>query len=300
MKNTTSRNPLMAAIMSLILPGFGQLYNGHVNRGLLIFIAFCLCSVPLVLWVALSLPTALTLPLVAFTVIVSLGLWLYGVIDAYRSAKKLRNYTLQNWQMPAMYLTIFLVAAFLIIPAATNYVRDKQVESFHIPSRSMEPSVLQGDILFTDKSYNCIRCRGSVKRGDIGVFVYPNNRTLYYLKRVIGLPGETIHIENRQVFINGESLSKAVDKVGDKYISVEKSGELEYQVQWSVDDITTMEPMIVPQGEVFVLGDNRSASNDSRKFGTVPVRDVVGQASQVWFSKSAEGLRWDRFGLVLK
>ena len=300
MKTTTSRNPLMAACMSLVLPGFGQLYNGHVNRGLLIFIAFCLCSVPLVLWVALSLPASLTLALVVLTVLVSLGLWLYGMIDAYRSAKLLSNYTLQSWQMPAMYLAIFLVAIFFMLPLMTNYVKEHQVESFHIPSRSMEPSVLKGDVLFTDKSYNCTRCRDSVKRGDIGVFVYPNNRTLYYIKRVIGLPGDRIRIENQQVFINDKSLNTSVAKVGDKSIVTEKGAELAYQVQWALDDTTTMKELIVPQGEVFVLGDNRSASNDSRKFGTVPVRDVVGQASQIWFSKSSEGIRWDRLGLVLK
>jgi len=300
MKQTTSRNPWMAALMSLVLPGFGQLYNGHVNKGLLLFIGICLINVPLVLWLVLDLPTSLTLPLVILTLLASIVLWLYGIINAYRSAKKLNNYTLQSWQMPAVYLATFLVAIFIILPLTTNYLRKNQVESFHIPSRSMEPSVMKGDVLFANKSYNCHGCWDSVKRGDIAVFVYPNNRTLYYIKRIVGLPGDVVRMEGQQVYINGESLQQKTENQDDYRLITEKAGDMEYQVKWSTGNQFETTELTVPQGEVLVLGDNRSASNDSRIFGTVPIRDVVGQASQVWFSKGDKGIRWERLGLVLK
>ena len=300
MNQNNPRNPLMAAVMSMVLPGFGQLYNGHLNRGILLFISICLCSVPMILWVTLHLPASFTLPMVILNVVTSLGLWLYGIVDAYRSAKHLSEYTLKSWQVPAMYLATFLISVFMILPILTNYVRQRQMESFHIPSGSMEPSVMRGDVLFADKSYNCHACRDSVNRGDIAVFVYPNNRTRYYIKRVVGLPGDRIRLEGQQVFVNGKSLGGKTVQDGEHLLISEQTPTTTYQVKWAADNAFTKQELTVPQGEVFVLGDNRSASNDSRKFGTVPIRDVVGQASQVWLSIGEDGLRWDRLGLVLQ
>lgn len=295
------RKPLMAALMSFILPGFGQLYNGEVNRGLLLFISFALCSIPLVVLIALYLPAPLMLPMLVLSTLTSIGLWIYGVGNAWRTARKLTEYTLQSWQKSGVYLLIFLSAMLFIMPMAIQYVRTNLVESFHIPSGSMEPSVKVGDVLFANKRYNCPQCSSAVKRGDIGIFVYPNNRTRYYIKRIIGLPGDTIEIKQRQLLVNGKPLSQGdAEQSEEKTLVTEKLGDHEYQVQWLSADTKSMDEFTVPSGEVFVLGDNRSASNDSRKFGTVPMRDVVGKAGQVWYSSGDEGIRWERLGKVLQ
>ncbi len=169
-------------------------------------IAFTLCSIPLVALVALYLPAALTLPLLLLSVGVSLSIWIYGVINAWKAARRQRNYILQNWQLPGVYVLISLTAVLFILPGMTQFIRGHQLESFRIPSASMEPSVMNGDFLFADKRYNCPLCRQSVQRGDIAIFVYPNNRTRYYIKRIIGLPGDRIRIAAQQVFVNGQSL----------------------------------------------------------------------------------------------
>lgn len=295
------RKPLMAALMSLILPGFGQLYNGEVNRGLLLFIGFALCSVPLVVLIALLLPSALTLPMLVLATLISIGLWIYGVANAWNTARRLSAYSLKPWQRSSAYLLMFLSAVLFILPAMTQYARSNLVESFRAPSGSMEPSVMRGDIFFANKLYNCPQCPTALARGDIGIFVYPNNRTLYYVKRIIALAGDTVEIKQRHIFVNGQPLSDDESEgLQDNVIVTEKQGEAEYQVQWSASDNTAMAELTVPSGQVFVLGDNRSASNDSRKFGTVPMRDVVGRAEQVWYSKGEDGVRWDRLGMLLK
>ena len=296
------RNPLMAALMSFILPGFGQLYNGEVNRGLLLFIGFALCSIPLMVLIALYLPSSLMLPMLILANIVAIGLWVYGIGNAWKTARKLKDYTLKAWQTAGVYLAVFLCAMLFIFPSMIQYVRTNLVESFYLPSSSMEPSVLKGDIIFANKQYNKpTMVTGAVKRGDIGIFVYPNDRTKYFIKRIIALPGDNIEIQNRQVFINGKALSRGEVEQNQEHLTVtEKVGANEYQVQWLASDTDTMIQLTVPPGEVFVLGDNRSASNDSRKFGTVPMRDVVGKAGQIWFSKGEDGVRWGRLGLVLK
>ena len=86
----TPRNPLFAAVMSAILPGFGQLYNGQVNKSLWIFIAFCLIALPLAVIIALYLPVWMTVFALAAGVIIPIMIWVYGIIDAWRNAR--------NWQ----------------------------------------------------------------------------------------------------------------------------------------------------------------------------------------------------------
>lgn len=300
MNELAPRKPLMAALMSFVLPGFGQLYNGDVNRGLLLFIGFTVCALPLMAIIALLLPASLMLPMLILANILCIGLWIYGIGNAWKTAKTLSQYTLQSWQKTGVYLLIFL-SAMLFIPAATLYVRANLVESFYLPSGSMTPSALTGDIIFANKNYNCPHCSYDVKRGDIGIFVYPNNRTHHYIKRIIALPGDKIEMGQQQVFINGLSLSRGkTEVVGDNTMVTEKHGDTEYQVQWLTADTDDMIELTVPPGQVFVLGDNRSKSNDSRKFGTVPLRDVVGKAGQVWFSKGEDGIRWGRLGKLLR
>lgn len=296
----TPRHPLLATAMSFILPGFGQLYNGQLNKGIMLFIAFIVCSLPLQILAALYLPAALMLPLLIISLLLTLGLWLYGVIQAWKQAIKHPDYMLKDWQKPALYLGTFLIAMLVVIPFMTQYIRSQLAEGFYIPSGSMQPTLLRGDLLFADKRYNCPNCKQRIKRGDIAIFVYPNNRTQYFVKRIIGLPGDRIRIEDKTVFVNDKPLTQAVGESQGEFTSVtENTGEISYQVHWSNDDASSMKEQVVPQGEVFVLGDNRSKSNDSRLFSTVPMMDVVGKARQLWLSIGDDGIRWDRLGRVL-
>lgn len=292
------RKPLLAALMSLILPGLGQLYTGQANKGILLFIAFILCALALPAVTALYLPSPLILPLVVISQLLGLGLWLYGIVQAWRSAKQQADFKPANWQQPAAYIGGFLLGI-IVVMVAEKYVRNYLLESFTIPSRSMEPSILQGDLIFSDKRYNCPRCKYHAKRGDIAIFVYPDNRSLYYIKRIIGLPGDRVRIAQQTLYVNDKPLTQQQKTVGELNQVTEQIDTKQYQVQWQSDDTTDMAEMTVPSGAVFVLGDNRSASRDSREFGIVPLMDVVGKTRQIWFSRGEDGFRWERFGRVI-
>jgi signal peptidase I len=157
----------------------------------------------------------------------------------------------------------------------------------------MEPSVLRGDYLFASKSYNCPNCLHSVKRGDVAIFVYPDNRSFHYIKRIIALPGDEVTINDGNVTVNGEPLNS------DAKPETESFDGKTWQVQWADDLPAEKIELTVQPGHAFVLGDNRSRSNDSRVFGEVPLSDIVGKARQVWFSKSEDGIRWSRIGHLL-
>lgn len=301
----TPRNPLLAATMSLVLPGFGQLYNGEVNKAIYLFLCFALLSVPGVAAVALYLPSSLTVVFIALGLVATLGVWLYGIVQAWRQAKNSDGFALQSWQISSVYVLVFLLCNVLALPLLINYVRQHQVASFRIPSTSMEPSVLHGDVLFADQRYNCPGCASAVQRGDIAIFVYPNNRTQNYIKRVIGLPGDHVQIKEHDVWLNGQSLTVKTSPASTGTVVIEQADQRagpSWQVQWLPNDKQLPDiDLTVAPGHAFVLGDNRSTSQDTRNFGTVPLQDIVGKAKQVWFSKEpGGGVRWDRLGAVVQ
>ena len=290
------RRPLLAMTLSILLPGLGQLYNGQLNKGIFLFLVFVFISTPFVALVALTLPAQWLMPLLILSLVLTLVLYLFGIWDAWRVARRSADYRLHEWQQPAIYVALVLFAYISVIGSSTAYIREHLVESFRIPSNSMQPNVLKGDFLFADKQVDCPGCKHSIRRGDIAIFVYPNDRTLYYIKRVIGLPGDKIRIQGRNVLVNNQSItleqqSEFVTERGDKGT---------YKVYWPAADQNLRKSFSVPPGKVFVLGDNRDASVDSRSFGPVPLMDVIGRATQIWFSYDADnGVRWERLGKTL-
>ncbi len=295
------RNPWFALFMSMILPGYGQLYNGDLNKAVWFFLSFALLTIPAVAIIALYLPNRWTLPALIIGLVAVFGVWLYSMVDAFRNARRSSDYVVKDWQNSGVYVLVLLLCNAVTLPLLTNYVRQYQVESFRVPSGSMEPTVMTGDMLFADKRYNCPGCKAGVKRGDIAIFAYPNDRTLYYIKRVIGLPGEKIKIQGADVLVNGKSLRLAAQTTETGLQVTETDGKATWQVVWNSTNKTLPQTeLTVPQGHVFVMGDNRAASNDSRFFGTVPLQDVVGKARQVWLSVKGNNVRWERMGQVLK
>ena len=317
------RRPIVAALASFILPGFGQFYNGDLNRAIWLFLSFALLCIPAIGLIALYLPDALMLPTLLLGLLAALGVWVYAVWDAWRTARLQLGGPARAWQQSGVYALVFVLCDLLALPLLTMYVREHQVEPFYIPSASMEPSVRRGDRIWADKRYNCPGCKQGVHRGDIAVFAYPNDRSVRYIKRVIGLPGDQIQLKDRQVWVNGQPLQAGAPAVGMEAIDGRT-----WQMQWleptvpagpatarpGVTTPTVMSPSLnraqtvaatelqltVPDGQVFVLGDNRQISSDSRNFGTVPMQDILGRARQVWFSTDEKGVRWGRLGQVLQ
>ena len=294
------RNPWIAALFSFALPGLGQLYNGDLNKALWLFLGFVLIGCfPGVAIAALYVPAVLMLPLLVISVALTLGVWGVAIVDAWRGAARRLVYTRREWQVSGLYVLLFLVgSAFILVLRAD--VQQRMVQTFNIPTAAMQPSVLRGDWLFADKRYNCPGCKTAVAIGDIGVFVFPNDRTQYYIKRVIGLPGDRVSITSHNVVVNGLSLSRSEAAEGDFLVVTEQAGQHSWRVQWKNTGASRDFDVTVPPGQIFLLGDNRDLSTDSRQFGTVPLSDLVGNARQVWFSQGNDGVRWGRLGKVLE
>jgi signal peptidase I len=137
-----------------------------------------------------------------------------------------------------------------------------------VEGTSMLPMLEDQDRLFINKfAYRF----GSIERGDVVVFLYPNDQTKSYIKRVIALPGDDLRIDHGTVWVNGKALDEA-------YVPVK------YQ-----DDRSQPE-MTVPQGSYFVMGDHRSISSDSRDFGPVPRPLIYGKAAFVYWPMDQAGV----------
>jgi len=166
------------------------------------------------------------------------------------------------------------------------------VQAFQIPTGSMEPTLLIGDFLLVNKLVyastassieETILPRKAIRRQDIVVFKYPNDLAKDFVKRVIGLPGEKIEIKNKQVFVNDKPLDEKYKVHNDSQI-ISKNDYYHYD-----DTIRdNFGPVNVPAGHIFVMGDNRDNSADSRYWGFLPLTYVKGRPWMIYFSYRAE------------
>src|SRR2546426_40217 len=230
---TQHRASIIALLMSFILPGFGQLHNGDLNRAAWFFLCFAFLSIPGIALIALYLPSGWMMPVLLASFVLTLLIWLYGMTDAWRGARGKQDRLPQAWQVSGIYMLVLVLCNGLALPLLISYVRAHQVESFYIPAPSMEPSVLKGDFIFADKRYSCPGCKQAVRRGDIAIFAYPNDRTVYYIKRVIGLPGDRVRVKGNEVWVDGKSLRVKQAAIPNGLDVTESAGDGQWQAIWA-------------------------------------------------------------------
>jgi signal peptidase I len=218
-----------------------------------------------------------------------------------------------------------IVRALLICLAIVVFVRSFICEPFKIPSSSMVPTLRIGDHIFVSKfryglslPFTKIQFLkwAEPKRGDVIVFLFPREESLYYVKRVVGVPGDRIELKGKDIYVNGVLFKKEpVTETGEILEATgapEVSGELyreyiEERMHYALyrstgvsDILRSGDPDTVPEAMYFVMGDNRDDSYDSRRWGYVPRENIKGRAEIIWLSLDktlAPGfgkIRWER------
>ncbi len=191
------------------------------------------------------------------------------------------------------------IEAIIIAILIAVFIRTFVVQAYKIPSRSMVPTLLVGDHLLVNKFIYGVKIpyfRETIipvtdpERGDIVVFIYPNDRSKDFIKRVIGVAGDKIEIKNKKIYINDKEYSDSHGIYSDRFI---------YPASLQPRD--NFGPVTVPPKSLFVMGDNRDESADSRFWGFVDLRDVEGKAFIIYWSWDSEdqSLRWKRLGNLL-
>lgn len=211
--------------------------------------------------------------------------------------------------------------SFFPVILAVLLLRSFLVEPFRIPSGSMMPTLLVGDFILVNKFAYGIRLPvvntkvidiDEPERGDVVVFRYPKDPSVDYIKRVVGLPGETIRYANKVVYVNGQPAGQVPAGVylGEgSGVSMsgaskrrEQLGDLQHDILVMPRTPGVQGEYVVGEGEYFVMGDNRDNSNDSRYWGTVPEENLVGKAFRIWMNWDSAngGVDWDRIGMKIQ
>lgn len=232
------------------------------------------------------------------------------------------------------------VEAILVALVAAMILRIFVIQAFRIPTGSMKDTLLVGDFLLVNKFIYGVRTPDRIplvnikipyfrlpafkepKPGDIIVFKYPKDPKLDYIKRCIAIAGQTVEIRDGTVYVDGKAEGES-EKTKSLYDSEEQGGQYVdyYQITkdngkkytirlWESENRSNRNfgPTKVPEGHLFVMGDNRDNSSDSRYWGYLPRENVVGQALVIYFSWNSEvplykifkRIRWTRIGDLIR
>jgi len=255
------RRGSIAFVLSIVVPGLGQIYNGQPLTGILLAVAlisFTFFAGLLGLLHAFGTAVAYTIVLWSFQLAVAI----HAAVVAVRQVKdnKLPTRTWRSYAVAAALIVAIALVGLTFLDGILG------VRAYVVSGESMSPTLIDGDRCVADTKYYKTH---SPKRGDVIVFRTPNGMLL--TKRVVALGGDTIEGGPGGTLVNGQLLSEP------------------YMVQEPDDTSSNFGPVKVPSNELFVMGDNRSGSNDSRQFGSVGENRVIGKVLYVYYSSGKEG-----------
>ncbi|MGD0280508.1 MAG: signal peptidase I [Smithella sp.] len=275
------RNPFLAVALSICVTGLGQMYNGQLFKAII----FCLFNCLITLFFA---TTHLLHSFKGFEVYLSIEIcWsLFVISDSLYVSIKLKEIKLKSYNKLYFYILFSLVSALLYGAIEYGIVYNiVGLHDIHIPAlTSMKPTLVAGDYVYTDtKHYKT----NNPQKNDIIVFKNPKDRSASLISRIIATEGDSIEIKSKKVFINGKEYPDTYSVHNDPFIFS--------TAEYPRDNFG---PEIISQGKIFVMGDNREMSLDSRFLGQLDKNDIVSKVLYIYWSWDA--VRWRRIGTEFK
>lgn len=262
------RKPWLAGLLSFLVPGLGQVYNGRTRKGLVLL---GLAAA----WQVMGIGAAETFNWWAVAKAGYALFFCFAAWDALRAARPLEHYRPGRYNNPILYsaCAVGLVTVSLLAGQAERQL----FPVYTVAQTAMRPTLRTGDRL----RCKALRPRDIIRRGQLVAFEYPSEHSLIFVKRVVGLPGEVVEVEDGMVYVNG-------DPIEEGYYAVRGKGTK------SLD----MPAARLAPDEYYVLGDNRFATFDSRSYGPVHRTRMLATPLYIILSLSNEGeWRTDRIGL---
>jgi len=305
--NRNKRRIWLAVLLSLIMPGLGQVYCGRLKRGLVLNF---LNILPLPIIIGLfSLSNSPALMQIVIALILAGGIvQLTAIIDSAFLANRSAGYQLKDYNSPVVYALLVLIVTGGSIGSAL-YIRDQGLEAFRVPTASCYPTIVPNDRILANKNaYN----RNDPERGDLVVHICPFDRHWNYIKRIIAVAGDTVEMKDGRLYVNSQKLPRrklpestleniritVEEKPLEGEVFEETNGNVKYNIflAESPHDKTTgdFEKITVPEHNCFVLGDNRNLSRDSRDFGPIPLATIKGRADYIYWP----AMDWSHFGKI--
>jgi signal peptidase I len=193
--------------------------------------------------------------------------------------------------------------SYVVLIAVLLMIRSSVLGNYKVPTGSMKPTIMEGDFFFANKlayrlkvpfSKKTIIKWSQPKRGDIIAFRYPMDEKIDYTKRVIGLPGDTIELKNKTLYVNGKKITSILKrKIGEFRFYEENLFGKKYTVKKRdyADFQSTVEKIKIPKKMYYCMGDNRDNSSDSRVWGFVPEENIEGKLFFRWFTLNTKTVK---------
>jgi len=273
------RKPWLAGVLTIFSLGLGHLYTGEAKKGIMLFFIAQFLFV-------ISFLSFFYAP-IGPMIFISLGVVfvIFCIFDAVKLSKEHKLfYAVKKYNKWYVYLLYCVVASFLVHPIVEATSKRNIAQTYKIPSGAMKPTLQIGDHIIADK---LIYKNSEPKRGDVIIFPFPEDPSRDFIKRVVAVGGETIEAVNKQIFVNGMILREPYVVHADSHI-FPKNGQPR----------DNFGPLKVPDDSLFVMGDNRDQSYDSRFWGFVKKSSIRGKAINIYWSWDEESsiIRWKRIG----
>jgi signal peptidase I len=269
-------SPWITALLTVLTPGLGHIYLGQARRGITLFI-LVLVADTLLMFAMMGVLARFWMFAVSLGLL--LGLWLFIMVDAIGRAHRMRDYPHEGSNRWTTYAGAFVLACLVFagpVIYAVHANSSGQLLVLNAVTPSMEPTLRVGEYFLADASYYRSR---APSRGDVAVYLHPKQEHLYYIKRIVAVEGDRIAVKGGRAVVNGMVVEEPYVDAGP-----------------SEGRFANMPEVRVPVGHVYVLGDNRSNSVDSRDtvaHGTVPVANLIGRVTDIAISRHLPRIgRW--------
>jgi signal peptidase I len=261
-------SPWVTALLTALTPGLGHLYLGQARRGVTLFVLVIIADT-LLMFAMMGVLARFWMFAVSLALLV--GLWLYIMGDAILRAHRMRDFPHQRYNRWTTYAGAFVLACLIFAGPCVYAVHAKssgRLLWLNVASPSMEPTLRLGEYFLADATYYRSR---HPSRGEVAVYVHPKQEQVHYIKRIVAVEGDRIAIKGGRAIVNGMMVEEPYVDAGDPKARFANEAEIR-----------------VPPGHVYVLGDNRANSVDSRDriaHGPVPVANLIGRVTDIAISR---------------
>jgi signal peptidase I len=283
------RQPLAAILLSILTPGLGQVYNGQLIKGGIFYFAFFLLPI---VFAYIGLQYEFKGLIVFIASIIFFFLFIVG--DAFFVSHKIKIMVLKSYNKWYIYFLLMVLSLFFLSLRGNFFYDILGIKAYNLPADSMTPTLLPGDKTIIDLKYYDTNIP---RKGDVITFKYPGDPSKIFLKRVIAVEGDVIELRDKIVYLNGQPIEEqyiihlddSILPCGQQRVEKEGGGLLlgiGYSITKCEQPRDNFGPNKIPHSKIFVMGDNRDQSFDSRYWGYVDRNEIEGKALYIYWSNS--------------